>query len=166
MSFQEYADNSTLKCQEYEEIGDVVMNQPLLTNWPGIEAIVSKVLTPVGFEAHPFHVSYTLICMELGSCLYAWCSAHIHTFFFAFQIHWYNELVGPRFYLDYPENTLALVIISGPDTFEKCIIPFIQSQSVKSLEVPKFDPLDGSMKHIFHELHQVICRIYSNSLPF
>ena len=68
---------------------------------------------------------------------------------------WYNELVGPRFHLNYDDSTLAVVIISGPDTFEKCVIPYVKTQLVRDEEFYCRDPLDDSMKCIFRLLTHV-----------
>ena len=66
-----------------------------------VEQIQNKIedtLCPHGFEVHPFLVG------------------------------WYNELVGPKFHLDHPDNTVAFIIISQPSMFEKAFLPFLESQ--------------------------------------
>jgi len=99
--------------------GLVEESSSLLYRFPIVDALVSEFLTPKGFEVYPFHIG------------------------------WYNELVGPRFYLDYPANTVGLVVLSGPETFEKCVVPFIKAQVTQETDLSTFDPLDGSMKHSF-----------------
>ena len=44
-----------------------------------------------------------------------------------FLTGWYNQLVADKFHLDYPEDTLAFVIISQPSMFEKAFLPFLSS---------------------------------------
>ena len=44
-----------------------------------------------------------------------------------FLTGWYNKLVSDKFQLDYPEDTLAFVIISQPSMFEKAFLPFLSS---------------------------------------
>ena len=44
-----------------------------------------------------------------------------------FLTGWYNQLVSDKFHLDYPEDTLAFVIISQPSMFEKAFLPFLSS---------------------------------------
>jgi len=94
-------------------------NGSRLHAFPKLENVLEPIFTPVGFEAHPFHID------------------------------WYNELVDPKFRLDYPPNTLALVLLSGPDTFEKCILPYIQTQMNRLADFSSIDPLDESMKCVF-----------------
>ena len=75
---------------------------------------------------------------------------------------WYNELVGPKFALDYPPDTVAVVVISGPDVFEKAVIPYLKSEVEKNVNFATGDPLDEAMKYYFHLFAQVCkgrCRI-------
>jgi len=90
-----------------------------------IEAVFGKVLLPLGLESHPF------------------------------EIGWYNELVGPHFALDYPPSTLAYAVISGPDVFERAVLPYLNSRLKKKggeddkEEAVIMDPLDDSMVAAF-----------------
>ncbi|ODM94459.1 Methylmalonic aciduria and homocystinuria type C protein [Orchesella cincta] len=84
-----------------------------------IGAILSSALDPIGLDVHPF------------------------------MIGWYNKKVGAKFRLEYPEDTLAFVIISGPDVFEKCIVPYVTCQLQENPDFRTEDPLDDSMKHVF-----------------
>ncbi|KAG5275972.1 hypothetical protein AALO_G00126530 [Alosa alosa] len=45
------------------------------------------------------------------------------------KIGWYNAIVSPSFHLPYPEDTLAVVVLSVPGMFEKAFIPFLQNYS-------------------------------------
>lgn len=62
-----------------------------------IERRLTSLLSPYGFECHPF------------------------------KIGWYNEQVSKPFLLPYNEDTLAFIIISTPSMFEKAFIPFVSS---------------------------------------
>lgn len=64
-------------------------------------------------------------------------------------------MVGPRFYLDFPENTVALVVLSGPDVFEKCVIPYLKEKNQENVEFSTADPLDDSMKYTFTTITKV-----------
>jgi len=97
-----------------------------LEQFPDVEKLVCSVFEPLGLETHPFHIG------------------------------WYNEKVGPRFHLDYPDHTVALVVISGPTTFEKCVLPYLKSKSIKAPDFHSTDPLDDSMKYAFKTLEQEI----------
>ena len=63
-----------------------------------IQNKIEDMLFPNGFEVHPFLVG------------------------------WYNELVGSKFHLDHPDNTVAFIIISQPSMFVKAFLPFLESQ--------------------------------------
>ncbi|XP_002732271.1 cyanocobalamin reductase / alkylcobalamin dealkylase-like [Saccoglossus kowalevskii] len=60
-----------------------------------VDEHLSKIFTPVGFEYYPF------------------------------KIGWYNEIVDPIFKLDYPDDTLAYIIVSTPGMFEKAFVPYV-----------------------------------------
>ena len=62
-----------------------------------LQTEIESVLCPHGFEVRPFLTG------------------------------WYNQLVSDKFHLDYPEDTLAFVIISQPSMFEKAFLPFLSS---------------------------------------
>lgn len=62
-----------------------------------IEGRLTTLLSPYGFECHPFKVG------------------------------WYNEHVSQPFVLPYDKDTIAFIIISTPSMFEKAFIPFLAS---------------------------------------
>lgn len=64
--------------------------------------------------------------------------------FHPFKIGWYNEVIKPIFHLNYPYDTLAILIISTPQMFEKAFKPFITSCQLSGL----FNPIDECM--IYH----------------
>lgn len=74
---------------------------------------------------------------------------------FFLQIGWYNELVGSHFALDYPPNTVAFVVLSGPDVFEKCVLPYLHSVLSQDPHREINDPLDDAMVHGFKLAQQV-----------
>ncbi|KAF0313016.1 Methylmalonic aciduria and homocystinuria type C [Amphibalanus amphitrite] len=73
-------------------------------------------LEPLGFECHPL------------------------------LIGWYNEQVSPGFRLPHPPDTLAVVVISTPDMFERCFIPHVRR--VGQEPASRRDPLDTCMRHV------------------
>ncbi|XP_063873621.1 cyanocobalamin reductase / alkylcobalamin dealkylase-like [Scylla paramamosain] len=62
-----------------------------------IERKLSSLLSPYGFECHPF------------------------------KIGWYNEQVSKAFLLPHNDDTVAFIIISTPSMFEKAFIPYLAS---------------------------------------
>ncbi|XP_059088810.1 cyanocobalamin reductase / alkylcobalamin dealkylase-like [Tigriopus californicus] len=78
---------------------------------------------PGGFEAHPFLVKS------------------------------YNELVGPKFRLDYPDHTLAWVVLSRPSMFENTFLPFLK-RTKNDPGVFDRDPLDQCMWRTFQDLKE------------
>lgn len=84
-----------------------------------ISEIVNRIFTPADLQVHPF------------------------------LIGWYNKLVGPKFALNFPEDTVALCVISGPSVFEKCVLPFLRNQVGRNNSFCTMDPLDETMKFMF-----------------
>lgn len=68
----------------------------------------------------------------------------IDPIFVSKAIGWYNEVIKPIFHLNYPYDTLAILIISTPQMFEKAFKPFITSCQLSGL----FNPIDECM--IYH----------------
>jgi len=95
-----------------------------LSSFPAVEKIVKELFIPVGLEAHPFHVG------------------------------WYNDLVDTKFQIDYSYNAMALVVLSGPDTFEECVLPYVRTQLEKRPDFTTCDPLDECMKVLLTVAHQ------------
>ena len=56
------------------------------------------------------------------------------------------------FHLDIPDDTVAFVIISTPDMFEKAFKPFITRQDCLSVR----DPIDECVAHYFLLIKEVI----------
>jgi len=83
-----------------------------------IDSLMRKLLEPVGFEVHPFLVG------------------------------WYNNLCGKAFQLPYPSDTLAYVVISAPDMYDKAFKPWLRTTEVLSTS----DPLDQCMTSYFRKI--------------
>ena len=81
-------------------------------------ADIAEQLGPSGFELHPFLVG------------------------------WYNERVGEKFFLNFPADTLAFVVISQPSMFENAFLPYLASTQLEALH----DPIDECMLHYFSKV--------------
>eukprot|EP00794_Sanderia_malayensis_P007795 gene7795-8641_t len=70
---------------------------------------------------------------------------------YPFKIGWYNDAVKPAFKLEYNADTLAFVIVSVPQMFEQCLLPFLQADKYDCSRIHK-DPLDQCMTHCFNTI--------------
>lgn len=59
------------------------------------------------------------------------------------KIGWYNHVLPASLHLSYPEDTLAVVVLSTPSMFEQAFLPFLEEQSYQNLS----DPIDQCVKH-------------------
>lgn len=59
------------------------------------------------------------------------------------QVGWYNAVLSPAHHLQYPADTLAVVVLSSPSMFERCFLPFLRSQCCEGLR----DPIDQCSAH-------------------
>ena len=59
------------------------------------------------------------------------------------QVGWYNSLLPANFHLAYPDDTLAVVVLSTPSMFEQAFLPFMEE---KGCQVQS-DPIDQCVKH-------------------
>lgn len=73
-----------------------------------IQRRLDELLSPLGFQCDPFKIS------------------------------WYNAVVQPCFHLQYPDDTLAFVVLSTPQMFEKAFKPFIGVMQLSTVR----DPID------------------------
>ena len=64
--------------------------------------------------------------------------------------------MGPHFHLDYPADTVAYVVINGPDVFERCVVPYLRSEIAENPDFRTNDPLDDAIKHAF-KLATMVC---------
>ncbi|XP_013772122.1 methylmalonic aciduria and homocystinuria type C protein homolog [Limulus polyphemus] len=67
-----------------------------------------------------------------------------------FKVGWYNSQVKPVFKLPYDDNTVAFLIISTPQMFEKAFKPFVCSSELTGLK----DPIDECMMFYLHQATQ------------
>ncbi|KAL2089484.1 hypothetical protein ACEWY4_014172 [Coilia grayii] len=70
----------------------------------GVIRSLEECLLPLGFEVYPFKVG------------------------------WYNRQLSASFHLPYPDDTLAVVVLSVPGMFEKAFIPFLKAHSGGGLQ--------------------------------
>ncbi|XP_074662218.1 cyanocobalamin reductase / alkylcobalamin dealkylase-like [Tubulanus polymorphus] len=69
--------------------------------------------------------------------------------FHPFLIGWYHEKVSKSFRVNYPEDTVAFVVVSTPDMFEKSFLPFITR---KDCNTDIRDPLDQCIAATFNDI--------------
>ncbi|XP_078417157.1 cyanocobalamin reductase / alkylcobalamin dealkylase isoform X1 [Cetorhinus maximus] len=62
-----------------------------------------------------------------------------------FRIDWYNAVIQPSFHLQYPDDTLAFVVLSTPQMFEKAFKPFIADKQLPTVR----DPIDECVVYYF-----------------
>ena len=67
-----------------------------------------------------------------------------------FLVGWYNDLVSPKFHLEFPEKTVAFIIISQPSMFENAFLPYLASHYDSSETIR--DPIDQCMLHYFSKI--------------
>jgi len=77
------------------------------------------------------------LAAEVEGELLAGCGLEIHPFLTG----WYDELVGEKFHLDRPPDTLALLVISQPAMFERTFLPYLAATPRQKLH----DPIDACM---------------------
>ncbi|XP_048457714.1 cyanocobalamin reductase / alkylcobalamin dealkylase isoform X4 [Rhincodon typus] len=62
-----------------------------------------------------------------------------------FKIAWYNAIIQLSFHLQYQDDTLAFVILSTPQMFEKAFKPYIADKLLATVR----DPIDECVVHYF-----------------
>nr|XP_046247428.1 cyanocobalamin reductase / alkylcobalamin dealkylase [Scatophagus argus] len=67
---------------------------------------------------------------------------------FGFEIYplkvgWYNSVLPPSLHLSYPDDRLAVVVLSTPSMFEQAFLPFLEERGCHGLS----DPIDQCVKH-------------------
>lgn len=70
--------------------------------------------------------------------------------FHPFLVGWYNDTVQEKFRLDYPQDALAVCIVSKPCFFEKTFVPYLTSRG-DDIQ-PDKDPLDQCIAAKFSEI--------------
>ncbi|XP_046916999.2 cyanocobalamin reductase / alkylcobalamin dealkylase [Dermatophagoides farinae] len=87
-----------------------------------------------------------------------------------FKLSWYNDAVASEYFLPYPDDALAFVVLSNPSWFEKSFLPFLAnnldpSMMDKNDDLPENhsclamncrDPIDQCMRHHFDILAKEI----------
>ncbi|XP_017262612.1 cyanocobalamin reductase / alkylcobalamin dealkylase [Kryptolebias marmoratus] len=83
----------------------------------------------------------------LGSCL-----SKLGFEVYPLKVGWYNCVLPPSLHLSYPDDTLAVVVLSTPAMFEQAFLPFLEQQ--KSCEKLS-DPIDQCVRlHITSAVSQ------------
>ncbi|XP_042339952.1 cyanocobalamin reductase / alkylcobalamin dealkylase [Plectropomus leopardus] len=82
------------------------------TNVEGVIRLLEDNLSKVGFEVYPLKVG------------------------------WYNSVLSPSLRLAYPDDTLAVVVLSTPAMFEQAFLPFMKERGCQTLS----DPIDQCVK--------------------
>lgn len=59
------------------------------------------------------------------------------------QVAWYNLLLPSSLHLAYPDDSLAVVVLSTPTMFEQAFLPFLEERGCHSLT----DPIDQCIKY-------------------
>lgn len=59
------------------------------------------------------------------------------------QVGWYNSVLSPNHRLAYPDDTLAVVVLSTPSMFEDAFLPFLKQRGFQGLS----DPIDQCVRH-------------------
>ena len=62
---------------------------------------------------------------------------------------WYNKLVGQTYHLQYPDDTLAYIVISTPSMFDKAFKPFVRRTKCNE------DPVDKCVAYHFSTTREV-----------
>ncbi|XP_028259494.1 cyanocobalamin reductase / alkylcobalamin dealkylase [Parambassis ranga] len=78
-----------------------------------VTGLLDKYLSKLGFEVYPLKVG------------------------------WYNSVLPPSMHLSYPDDSLAVVLLSTPDMFEQAFLPFLEQRGCKDLS----DPIDQCVRH-------------------
>jgi len=72
----------------------------------------------------------------------------------ALKIGWYNAKVQPPFHLPYPEDTLAVLVISTPSMFEQLFLPYLATSYTQG----QLDPLDQCLAEWFQSCKRLFPR--------
>ncbi|KAK3771049.1 hypothetical protein RRG08_002097 [Elysia crispata] len=72
---------------------------------------------------------------------------------YPFQVGWYNEQVEEPFRFNLPYATLCYTVVSTPDMFEECLVPFL-CKTGTSGSAATMDLLDKCMQHCFTNIKE------------
>ncbi|KAK2835788.1 hypothetical protein Q5P01_016272 [Channa striata] len=59
------------------------------------------------------------------------------------KVGWYNSVLPSSLHLPYPDDSLAVVVLSTPAMFEEAFLPFLEMRGCKGLS----DPIDQCVRH-------------------
>uniref|UniRef100_A0A3Q3VNR5 Cyanocobalamin reductase / alkylcobalamin dealkylase n=1 Tax=Mola mola TaxID=94237 RepID=A0A3Q3VNR5_MOLML len=59
------------------------------------------------------------------------------------KVGWYNSMLPPSLHLAYPDDSLAILVLSTPSMFEHAFLPFMERRGFQGLS----DPIDQCVKH-------------------
>ncbi|XP_026161021.1 cyanocobalamin reductase / alkylcobalamin dealkylase [Mastacembelus armatus] len=84
------------------------------------------------------NVSVDSIIGLLDSCL-----SELGFEVYPLKVGWYNSVLLPSFHLAFPDDCLAVVVLSTPAMFEQAFLPFLKEKGCQGLS----DPIDLCVKH-------------------
>lgn len=76
------------------------------------------------------------------------------------QVGWYNSTLSPALHLAYPNDTLAVVVLSTPSMFEQAFLPFVEERGFQKLS----DPIDQCVKHYVSSAVSQVSVVCPNNL--
>ncbi|XP_037105949.1 cyanocobalamin reductase / alkylcobalamin dealkylase isoform X2 [Syngnathus acus] len=62
---------------------------------------------------------------------------------YTLKVGWYNSVLPTKLQLPYPNDSLAVVLLSTPAMFEQAFLPFMEEKGCQGLS----DPIDQCVKH-------------------
>lgn len=118
-------------------------------------------LSKLGFEVYPLKVLLFCFATTTSSC-YLLCGM-LNSLFQVFltlcniclQVGWYNSVLSPNHRLAYPDETLAVVVLSTPSMFEDAFLPFLKRGDFQGLS----DPIDQCVRHCVSSAVLQVCFI-------
>lgn len=79
---------------------------------------------------------------------------------YPFKVQWYNELVDKTYQLPYDMNTIAVVVISTPDMFDKAFKQYLATGLYKFTENPSYEALIYYLEQVQKILPETDVRYY------
>ncbi|MEQ2167348.1 hypothetical protein GOODEAATRI_003240 [Goodea atripinnis] len=77
------------------------------------------------------------VIRPLGSCL-----TKLGFEVYPLKVGWYNSVLPPSLHLPYPDDTLAVVVLSTPAMFEQAFLPFLEQRGIQK----PCDPVDQCVR--------------------
>ena len=78
------------------------------------------------------------------------------------QIGWYNSVLPPSLHLAYPDDSLAILVLSTPSMFEHAFLPFMERRGFQGLS----DPIDQCVKHCVSSAVSQVSEAHLVDQPF